>query len=270
MKNKLYYHIFLSDDYGTWSSIFMEQVKLMEDHNLIEVLDEINIGCVYTTDHARETFEILANSVFKNPNIIYYHNTMGPSEDIYFDSKLNSYEHSAVTENVTMKRIFDDSQKEDFNILYLHSKGVTSVSRHLKTHNIFAYLLYFNWRQYLQWAVIENWKKCVGALDKGYDIASANFMTDPVSHVSGGIWWSKASYIRNLDDPTEINWYFIMREVSHNQDFKYNGSLRHRDEMWICCRNNFKFYHVHLLSEKDSPAYNILPRKSYTKTGEKS
>lgn len=264
MKNKLYYHISLSDDYGSWSSIFMEHFKLMEDHYLTDTLDEINIGCVYNLDNTKESFDSLAKCLFKNPNIVYYENSIKSDDTADYLEKLNS--SSSVTENVTLKKIYDDCQKEDFNILYLHSKGVTGIARCLKLNLAHDYVRYFYWRQYLNWAVIENWKICLDAINKGYDLASTNFMTSPVSHISGNMWWSKASYIRTLPDPSEIDWFSQMRELSDDYGFKYRAIFRHRDEMWITSKNRFKFYHIDIIEEKDNPAYKFLPRREYVRT----
>ena len=50
MKNVLYYHLYLTDDYGTWSSIFMEHMKLLEDHKVLDALDKIDFTVITQND----------------------------------------------------------------------------------------------------------------------------------------------------------------------------------------------------------------------------
>ena len=263
MKKKFYYHVFLSDDFGTWSSIVTEQFKLMEDHYLTDVLDEVHINCIYISDIARDAFTALANIYFKNPSITYYKNTIGSDNSSDYESKLNT--NISLTENITLKQIYDDSQKEDFNILYVHSKGVTSVGRCLKQLRVEDHLKYFYWRQYLNWAVIENWKSCVDAIDDGYDLSSSNFMLNPYPHISGNMWWGKSSYIRTLPDPTDVTWYKQMQEASGDWGFR-TAALRFRDEMWVTCSNTFKINLIETVEVENNPAYKIVPRRNYVKS----
>jgi hypothetical protein len=89
----------------------------------------------------------------------------------------------------TINLLYEDAQKEDFNFLYLHTKGVTRDPLHKSVYDWVNYLCYFN---------IYKFKKCVDFL-KEYDTVGANLINEPVTHYSGNFWWSKSSYIRKLE-----------------------------------------------------------------------
>ncbi len=263
MKIKFYYHVFLTEDFGSWSSIVLEQFKMMEDSFLTDHIDDVYIGCVYTLETSRQSFDLLAKKYFPNATIEYHKNTIVSDEDTKFFDELNG--DKATTENVTLQRIHKDSQNEDFLALYLHSKGVTATNKTLRTLDIDNFLKYHYWRQYLNWGVIENWKKCVEYLDKGYDIASLNFMFIPYPHVSGNVWWSKSSYIRILPKPDDITWYDKMKSNSGHWGFR-KATLRMRDEYWITCEANYKIALIHLNKREDNPSIKYLPRREYAKS----
>ena len=46
MKNIAFYHAYLTDDMGTWSSMFMEHIKIMQDNKLLDALDELRITAI--------------------------------------------------------------------------------------------------------------------------------------------------------------------------------------------------------------------------------
>ena len=62
MSNIAYYHTYLTDNPAVWSSITMEQFKVMEDSSLISELDEINITVVTQDDDRNQKFVSLCES----------------------------------------------------------------------------------------------------------------------------------------------------------------------------------------------------------------
>jgi hypothetical protein len=238
----------------------MEQFKLIEDYGLIDHLDEIIISCIYNSEDSKNAFEILAKLYFKNVEISFYKNTIGSDSDITFIDRVNS--DKSITENITLKKIYEDSKTENFLVLYMHSKGITYTVRFLQQMKIEEYRKCYYWRQYLNWGVIENWKNCVKLIEEGCDVASVNFMRRPYPHVSGNFWWSKSQYIRNLPDPTDESWYKAMQANSNDWGFK-NAAIRFRDEMWITCTNKFKVGLIHNIEEENNPVRKFLPRKQY-------
>ena len=61
--NKIaYYHTYLTDNSAVWSSIIMEQFKVMEDSGLIGDLDGMNITAITQEDNRMQNFVYLCES----------------------------------------------------------------------------------------------------------------------------------------------------------------------------------------------------------------
>jgi len=98
----------------------------------------------------------------------------------------------SLSEVYTINLLYEDAQKEDFNVLYIHTKGITRHSLHKSVYDWVNYLCYFN---------IYQFKKCIDFLED-YDTVGVNLVVnnpDVVTHYSGNFWWSKTSYIRKLE-----------------------------------------------------------------------
>lgn len=86
---------------------------------------------------------------------------------------------------------------EDSAVFYYHLKG-------LSRPNAFA----TDWRRFLEYWNIDNWRACYETLQQGYDTVGVNYTRseDGIQwpHYSGNIWWARSSYIkklRSLPDP---------------------------------------------------------------------
>lgn len=258
MKHVLYYHTYLTDDTGVWSSIFMEQAKLIEDHGLINALDSVKITAISQRDGRAAAFESLCRLYFPSCQITF---VINPYKDDYeMVNNLNS--PRTVGENETIRRIWTDCQSDDMKVLYLHSKGITSFIRALQQNDCETFRNYYYWRQYLNWGVIENWKTCVDALDD-HDIAGVNFYKSPVNHFSGAFWWANSSHIRRLPDPSTLDWWHALIKSSNSKWLTTMASDRFKDELWPCHLNDTRVFRFNQLLEKDNPARTYLPRSQY-------
>lgn len=263
MKNQLYYHVYLTDDYGAWSSIILEQFKLMQDHNLLDIFDDINFTVV-TPDDQRRIFAFTGLVESIRPKCNYDFVKSPYSTDDEMVANINS--EKTVTENETMKKIWNNckNSEENIKLLYLHSKGVTSYSNLLKNNNPEKFRNYFYWRNYLNWGVIENWRKCYAQLDI-CDTAGINYRNQPTPHYSGGFWWANSNYIKRLPDPATKTWWYDLKSKSHDNWLK-NAPDRFRDEQWLLCLESHNAYNVHDLPDNMNPAGRYLPRLEYEST----
>lgn len=138
----------------------------------------------------------------------------------------------------TIQQIWLDSQENDFDILYLHSKGVTRNNCQYISDWV-DYLLYFN---------VDLWFNRVIDL-KNCDVSGVNLNGDannktnnpetwgienPPLHYSGNFWWSKTSHIRSLPEP--MGTYLPCREYL---------KFRHMCEMWVCQNEDAIYYESH-------------------------
>jgi hypothetical protein len=107
------------------------------------------------------------------------------------------------------------SSNKDFNVIYLHTKGVGKVLNQCIQDQV-QYMLYFN---------ITLWKTCLTRL-LDYDTCGVDLRENPTLHYSGNFWWARSTYINTLPQP-----------VNFNNLTKYPNplnSLRHNQEFWIC------------------------------------
>ena len=256
MKKILYYHIYLTDDYATWAYPFMEQFKLMEDFGLLSAFDEVNVTCIGQNDQRLGIFDKLCNS-FRPTNIIFYKN----SHDNDNSMLQNINGQKTLTENLTMCKIWNDSQAEDFQMLYLHSKGITSVDNHLKAGNIDVFKNYLYWRQFLNWGVIERWPECIRLLDKS-DMVGVNYLNTPEPHYSGNFWWANSSHIRKLPDPSTTDWWHKLKQETKDNWLR-TAPDRFRDEMWPCNVNGAKIMTLKKLDEGTNLSVKLIKRNQY-------
>lgn len=261
--NTLYYHVYLSDDPGVWSSIVLEQLKCMEDYHMLDYLDIINVTAITQDDYRKEAFQKLCDSFSSDKfNIEFVKNPWNNDRQM-----IQNLEHeSTISENYTYRKIYEDCLriKNEFNICYIHTKGITSTIRHLETSNIHMYKNYYYWRQYLNWGIIQNWKSSVYALDlfDVFDVAGINYYEKPSKHYSGNFWWTKSNYIKKLPDPASKEWWKKLQEKTTDQWLK-TTSDRFRDEMWLCSIDNVRAFNHFTLLQHENPAGKLLQSNVY-------
>jgi hypothetical protein len=256
MKNVLYYHAYLTDDPAVWSSVILEQMKCMEDAELLSNLSEIRMTCITQLDARNEYIAQLCRTYPVKFSIELIENTYSTDREML--SGLNS--DRTITENYTYRKIYNDCQKEDMRVCYIHTKGITSGMK-ISRDTIQQHKNYYYWRQYLNWGVIEKWKACISAL-QDHDVAGVNYYTKPSKHFSGNFWWANSSYINSLPDPSTIDWWRKLQRETNDQWLKF-ASDRFRDEQWLCSSDTVKVYEVHKLNQAENPAATFLPRRRY-------
>lgn len=264
MKNKLFYHVYLTENPIVWTNIVMEQLDLIKDTKLAYELDSIHVNVIH---HENDM-----TSVSMLDTILRIH---FPRYPLKFTMNLHKNPHitdrnmlhglnteKTISERITLKSIFDACQTEDFNVLYLHTKGITAHLKFLSVPKFYMnqYRIVQKWRQFLNWGVIENWRTQTRLVEEYFDVASVNFQTEPNPHYSGNFWWAKSSYIRNLPDPMTNEWWKEIQKNTNDSWLK-TASDRFRDEHWITSSKQGLFYN--LSTPKDSPATKAIEREEY-------
>ena len=128
----------------------------------------------------------------------------GDEELFWTPPKCNIKRNEILTsEYSTLKDLeqFAINSKENYKILYFHSKGITNMGN----MNIRA------WRLYMEHCLIQNWKECVDSLNE-YDCVGTSFTKRPWCnrgsgsealtchpHFSGNFWWTKTEYLKKLN-----------------------------------------------------------------------
>ena len=193
----------------TYSNIYIYvHIYIINDwlDRLTNIINNIkNIGLYYVV---KKINCFILGDLEKIPDIL-------KEEKIYIKKQANDESY----ERFTLNNLYKDSLRDDFYVLYLHTKGVS------KPDNIYVndwidYMLYFNLNYY---------KDIINFLEN-YDTVGVNLLPSgknkwmewPV-HYSGNYWWSKSTYIKKLD----------IQKLNEN---KYNSP-----EFWITsnCKGNF-------------------------------
>ena len=133
----------------------------------------------------------------------------------------------------TLDLISQHCKEEDFNVLYLHTKGVTKP----------GYQQIIDWTNLLSYFNINKWQDRLKDLEDN-DCSGVNFFGNPDDinhhpstwgygkaplHYSGNFWWSKSSHIKKLPEP--MSWL---------PDKNYQR-WRVMAEMWLCQPNDGKY-----------------------------
>lgn len=254
MKTCLYYHVYLTDDPGIWSSIVYDQLRCIETSDLLKHLENINITCITQNDSRFDCFYSLLSTYGIKFKI---HKVINPyKNDIEMYQNIES--SKTITENFTYQKIYQDSLSDDFIVGYIHTKGITAIN-HLLRGNAHKFKAYQGWRQLLNFGVIENWEVLIPQL-KNYDVAGINLQKEPHLHYSGNFWWANSKYIRTLPDPSTIDWFHTLQKETTNHWLKH-ASDRFRDEQWLCYNKNVKAFNLY--SPTINPAGEYLSEKTY-------
>ena len=117
-----------------------------------------------------------------------YENNKNLFDDVKIKIIYNSLNMS-LTEKQTINILYDDCKRDNFYVLYIHSKGVTHYNKPTERNvsDLIDYLSYFN---------IYYHSKCIELL-KLNDAVGVNLIgrdCNPL-HYSGNFWWSKSSHI---------------------------------------------------------------------------
>ena len=157
----VYYHI---AQIGNWVEVVYDQVKALQDSGLYGFADKLLFGTL-------GDFPIDLPSKFEN---------------LFHHSDVRLYEFPI------LNALREHALREDFNVLYMHTKGVAYLEKG-NTKEIVTY-----WRKYLEYFCIGKWKECLEALEE-FDASGCEFYGSTLNaHFSGNFWWAKSSYLRTL------------------------------------------------------------------------
>ena len=157
------------------------------------------------------------------------------SEILELDSKINILHHSedmTLYETSTLNKLLEyaiSNEEEEWYILYLHSKGVT------KPNDMNIY----DWIQYMLYFLVEKYEKCLDSLIN-YDCVGVNLQKDPMLHYSGNFWWTKRSFVRNLEPCQHTNYNSPEFWITSNNYGKYKNLFS----------SNVNHYHSNFPSER--------------------
>ena len=213
MKNiVIAYHAYMHGN--KYMDMMVEQFRLITSIGLYQAASKIYIGVIESPNRSPLHGKEWLNSFWK----------FGSSK---IEGALGKVELAFYTDNTeetnTMKWIRDYAKDNpDDYVLYFHTKGISKFSRATE-----------DWRRYMEYFCVENWRECIEKLDDGYDCCGVMWNTNtPIGthpHFSGNFWWANTSYINTLDhNYLEMKWRFYREfwigSSSHVRPFEFHNS----------------------------------------------
>lgn len=165
MNNYIYIHVCCINN---WQDVFNKLMLNIKDSGLYDKINKIK--CVVLTQNTSDV------SFFNDDKI----------EIIAVLNDINLYEIP------TINYLYEHSLIEDFNVLYIHTKGVKHNNNNINVSDWTDYLTYFN---------INKHEICINEL-LTCDTIGVNLQQNPELHYSGNFWWAKSSHIRKLEKCT--------------------------------------------------------------------
>lgn len=206
MKNKVYINVAVM---GSVNYVLSNLLTRIKESGLYDSSDEINL--IVNGDISLISIDL-----------------NDPKYKVY-----NKHKDTSRHEFPTLDLIWKHSEKEDFNILYLHTKGVSRMHPFID-----------DWTNYMSYFNINKWEDRINELENN-DTTGVNHFGNPNDinehpatwgygktpmHYGGNFWWSKSSHIRRLPNP--YSWI-------PNEDY---GRWRMMNEMWLCQIPNGKYH----------------------------
>lgn len=208
---KIYYHI---AKINNWSAITQYFFNSIFSSGLYDICNEIKIG-ISQNDQIKLNLSDL--------KFINY-----PKIKICKFGKLLDYEFP------TLQMLHEDSMLENFNLLYFHTKGASFDLEHWNSNKEVLKKQYFkrNYKKFEDvkkaykytryWTknfLIKNYKECLNLLEENDIVCLKKAHNE--NFIPINFWWSKSSYIKNLDQPKLIK-------------------DRYDAEIWVCKNKNKK------------------------------
>lgn len=233
-KIKVFYHLYIPGDMRSayWHMFLDMQMKELIASDLYR-----NCDFYITITMAKNWINLNNKNIVRNSTSLY---TVS-NEIITFEEKVKEYikyrypfaiildvrdiSETNIYEGQCLQFIHEMSMKEDFDVLYTHSKGTT----------VPEIITVSNWREVLNHFMVTKWKKCLKLLEESDVVgiidnpARKEMRTGHPIFPSGNFWWSKSEHIRNLPDP--INSEEYMKDFP--EAFPGKPLYRYSFERWI-------------------------------------
>jgi hypothetical protein len=197
----IYYHV---AQMGNWQEVVEDQLRELRESGLYDAASKIHVGILGT-----EKIDLL----------------LTPKSEILFHLP-----DISDAELPTLEALHRNSMQNDFQVLYMHTKGVSYQKQNYNKEAMTA------WRKYLEYFCIDRWRECVDHL-RDYDAVGCEYVgprnrgfTRVPSHFRGNFWWSKASYLKTLCP---------VREAITKPKYPFSEQRR-KAEYWLGTGKNFK------------------------------
>jgi hypothetical protein len=192
---------------NNWESVVNKLLNEIKSSGLYDKLTGIYCGVLGDKNN-------LSNPIFNDPKI----------EILYHSENMSYYERP------TLYYLHENSRHFDFNVLYIHSKGIQHNGTNPCVEDWVDYLTYFN---------IHLHEECLSRLET-HNVVGVNLQPNENSqskqHYSGNFWWSKSSHIRTLNPNIGVKYtdpeYWITSNCNMFSAL-FNSNVNHYHERFL-------------------------------------
>jgi hypothetical protein len=240
------YHAFMHGN--NYMEMMIEQCRLVLNTGLYQAASKIYIGVIESSTRSPIHGQEWLNSFWKSSSSK-KEGELGKVEIVFYS------ENKEEAETLKWIRDYAKSNPGDY-VLYFHTKGISKFSRATE-----------DWRRYMEYFCVEQWRDCVQKLDEGYDCCGVMWNTHtPIGshqHFSGNFWWANTDHINTLDNSfLEMNWRFY-REFwignnPHTKQFEFHNSGLNNCESLIADKGHYNTLYPRSIYEKKFMKIHII------------
>lgn len=240
------YHAFM---YGNnYMEMMIEQCRLIITSGLYQAASKIYIGVIESPDRNPLHGKDWLHSFWKSSSSKEV-GELGKVEIVFYPENKEEVE--------TLKWIRDYSKKNPGDyVLYFHTKGITKFCRATE-----------DWRRYMEYFCVEQWRDCVQKLDEGYDCCGVMWNTRTAigdyPHFSGNFWWANTNHINILNHSyLEVN-RRVFREFwigsnSKTKPFEFHNSRLNDCESLNVNRGHYNILYSRNIYEKKTMKIHVI------------
>ena len=212
----IYFHICCINNWKTIVSNLLFKIKNSGLYNIVK-----EIRCVILGDYDGSLNDPKIKIIFQSPDISLY-------------------------EKVTINLLYNDAIKEEFKVLYIHSKGVNHFNR-ISKKNV------YDWSEYMCYFNMYHFNTCLNELNS-CDAIGVNLqikLHEYPLHYSGNFWWSKSSHICKLK-LIQDNYYnspeFWITSIKGKYKSLWNSDTHHYNDSYPPHMYENKNIKIHTMS----------------------
>lgn len=257
-KLAVFYHLYIPDTTESWVWWVEEQMGLLKSTKLVDNAD------VFLCTTLPKGLVNQINNFTYDEMVTNYIKTNFPFVNI-LDIR-GKQEEPNLFEGQTLKKLWEYCKTFDGYVFYFHNKGMSSMGTHIPGG-------VSDWRKLMHYFTVEKWEDCVSKLDEGYDACGINLLKKEnlnqdtfteeqmflCNHFAGNFWWARASHIRSLPDPLDMDKYSDVNYMVTNL-----LTYRYAFEVWIghgCKKDYSNYYSFH--QSNTHHYFEFYPKENY-------
>ena len=181
----IFYHIYC---YGKWQQLVEKQLRRLQECGVYDECLAMFVRVIGTSENIEKYYSLIKD--MKRIHTIQADATNDCEISILKAIRTLAFETFPYREAANLEA----------SVLYVHTKGIYSGRESDELASRMS-----DWREYMEYFVVENWKSCIEFLENGYDVCGVNWREQPlfgpiVGHFSGNFWWARLSYIYTLPE----------------------------------------------------------------------